>query len=216
MTTYRHRPDECEAVQWTDANAAELEAFAGSRFMTIDPEDRTDDPDATAAILSSPHSTWALLLPGDWVIRRGDSLTLLPNDEFTDLYEPAPAVAAPAKTALREQLRRALAEADGFNYEGLEPHDYQRHVDAVMAVLRGLTLRELELLHRPNTPPSRPEPHRMAAVELLRRTESYLSALHGSVARHDNLAANLGCAGCELRDQVGAELRRMADEERTP
>lgn len=48
------------------------------------------------------------------------------------------------------------------------------------------------------------------ARTLLTRAESYLSALHGSVARHDNLGANFGCAGCELRDQVAAELRRMA------
>ncbi|MFD9463499.1 hypothetical protein [Streptomyces sp. NPDC060027] len=46
--------------------------------------------------------------------------------------------------------------------------------------------------------------------DLLRRTESYLSALHGSVARHDNLAANYGCAGCELRDQTRAALRAAA------
>ncbi len=35
----------------------------------------------------------------------------------------------------REQIRRALAEADGFAYEGLEPHDYQRHADALLALL---------------------------------------------------------------------------------
>lgn len=58
---------------------------------------------------------------------------------------------------------------------------------------------------------STPEPR-----ELLKRAESYLSALHGSVARHDNLAANLGCAGCELRDQLAAELRRQAVEEPAP
>lgn len=51
---------------------------------------------------------------------------------------------------------------------------------------------------------------------LLRRAEAYLSALHGSVARHDNLAANLACAGCELRDQIRAELQRAADEEPQP
>jgi hypothetical protein len=45
------------------------------------------------------------------------------------------------------------------------------------------------------------------ARTLLRDTERYLSALHGSVARHDNLAANLGCAGCELRDRLAVELR---------
>ena len=44
------------------------------------------------------------------------------------------------------------------------------------------------------------------AIDLLRRTESLLSALHGSVARHDNLAANLACAGCELRDQIRGAL----------
>jgi len=122
----------------------------------------------------------------------------------TAVVSSAVAQSAPAETALPDRIAEVLDEC-----RTLIP---TAQADAVMAVLRGLTLRELELLHRPDTPPSRPEPHRMAAVELLRRTESYLSALHGSVARHDNLAANLGCAGCELRDQVGAELRRMADE----
>jgi hypothetical protein len=42
-------------------------------------------------------------------------------------------------------------------------------------------------------------------TRLLRDAENYLSALHGSVARHDNLAANYGCAGCELRDKLAAE-----------
>ena len=48
------------------------------------------------------------------------------------------------------------------------------------------------------------------ALDLLRRTEALLSALHGSVARHDNLAADLGCAGCELRDQIRAALAAPA------
>ena len=43
-------------------------------------------------------------------------------------------------------------------------------------------------------------------ARLLRDAENYLSALHGSVARHDNLAANFGCAGCKLRDRLAAEL----------
>lgn len=48
------------------------------------------------------------------------------------------------------------------------------------------------------------------ALDLLKRAEALLSALHGSVARHDNLAANLGCAGCELRDQISAALPSLA------
>ncbi|MEU7243405.1 hypothetical protein [Streptomyces sparsogenes] len=37
--------------------------------------------------------------------------------------------------ARRDRYRRAIADADDvFAYEQLEPHDYQRHTDAVMAV----------------------------------------------------------------------------------
>jgi hypothetical protein len=48
--------------------------------------------------------------------------------------------------------------------------------------------------------------HQTEPLALLRDTEHYLSALHGSVARHDNLAANYGCAGCELRDRITAAV----------
>jgi len=47
-------------------------------------------------------------------------------------------------------------------------------------------------------------------IALLRDAENYLSALHGSVARHDHLAANLACAGCELRDRIAAALPELA------
>jgi hypothetical protein len=49
-------------------------------------------------------------------------------------------------------------------------------------------------------------------ARLLCDAERYLSALHGSVARHDNLAANYGCAGCELRDRITAELHAVPAE----
>ncbi|MFF5609298.1 hypothetical protein ACFY65_23405 [Streptomyces cellulosae] len=48
--------------------------------------------------------------------------------------------------------------------------------------------------------------HQTEPLALLRDTEHYLSALHGSVARHDSLAANYGCAGCELRDRITAAV----------
>ncbi|MCL6734405.1 hypothetical protein [Streptomyces neyagawaensis] len=44
-------------------------------------------------------------------------------------------------------------------------------------------------------------------VELLKQTEAHLSALHGSVAWHDNLAANLACSGCQLRDAIRTALK---------
>ncbi|WP_371099895.1 hypothetical protein [Streptomyces sp. PU_AKi4] len=46
---------------------------------------------------------------------------------------------------LREQIRRACAEADGFQYEHLEPHDYQRHADAVLA-LRDREMERMKVL----------------------------------------------------------------------
>ncbi|MGQ4358536.1 hypothetical protein [Streptomyces sp. SAS_272] len=46
-------------------------------------------------------------------------------------------------------------------------------------------------------------------MDLIRDAANYLSALHGSVGRHDNLAANLNCAGCELLDRLRAEQRRQ-------
>jgi hypothetical protein len=46
------------------------------------------------------------------------------------LRDPAPA----PEPGLRERIRRACAEAEGFRFESLEPHDYQRHAEAVLNV----------------------------------------------------------------------------------
>lgn len=56
------------------------------------------------------------------------------------------------------------------------------------------------------TTPTDPAGTLRAAMELLSDAESYLSALHGSVARHDNLGANLTCGGCQLRDRITPAL----------
>ncbi|MEV7466171.1 hypothetical protein AB0O20_06600 [Streptomyces kronopolitis] len=37
---------------------------------------------------------------------------------------------------LRTRLRTAIASADGFDEDGLEPHDYQEHVDVVLAAVQ--------------------------------------------------------------------------------
>lgn len=36
---------------------------------------------------------------------------------------------------MKTDIRKALAESDGFDFEALEPHDYVRHADAVLAVV---------------------------------------------------------------------------------
>lgn len=135
-------------------------------------------------------------------------------------------------TARRDRYAAAMATRDGdtwpTEYENDEA-DYRRRADAVMAVADAeqatlhARIAELESFSR-DTDRLRRDwvvmRDRAEALDtrvqaltdglavdrtaLLRRTEGYLSALHGSVARHDNLAANYGCAGCQLRDEIRA------------
>jgi hypothetical protein len=46
---------------------------------------------------------------------------------------------------LTDELRRALAEADGFAFEGLEPHDYQKQAAAVRRVVARYVRADVEL-----------------------------------------------------------------------
>lgn len=77
---------------------------------------------------------------------------------------------------LREQIRRALAGADGFDYDHLEPHDYQQHVDAVLAA------RDQEMV---------------ALRERLRKAERAVDLLAGSHRRAEEAEAALA-AGIPL------------------
>ncbi|MDP9953082.1 MULTISPECIES: hypothetical protein [Streptomyces] len=49
-----------------------------------------------------------------------------------------PKTPMPGEDAIREQVRRLLATADGFSFEGLEPHDYQNHASVVLDMIRPL------------------------------------------------------------------------------
>ncbi|EGE40857.1 hypothetical protein GTY83_07350 [Streptomyces sp. SID4928] len=51
----------------------------------------------------------------------------------------------PGEDAIREQVRRLLATADGFSPDGLEPHDYQDHASVVLDMIRPLVGRVAEL-----------------------------------------------------------------------
>jgi hypothetical protein len=84
---YRKKPVEVDAVRWTGDNVAELAAFAGARFDTIDPRDRDDDADAS--VFDVLHSTWVRVYPGQWVIKgvRGEFYPCA-HDVFEQTYEP--------------------------------------------------------------------------------------------------------------------------------
>ncbi len=65
---FRKKPVIITATRWTGHNETELVEFTGNRFNALD-EPSPDDPDATAQVLDSLHSTWVLVYTGDWIIR---------------------------------------------------------------------------------------------------------------------------------------------------
>lgn len=88
--TYRHRSGTVRARQWLGANEAEIQELTGGVFYALDDEDRasSDDPEATANLLTAPHSTSALLYDGDWVVQHGDGFTRMTDDEFVAEFGP--------------------------------------------------------------------------------------------------------------------------------
>lgn len=89
---YRKKPVVVQAIQWTGQNAADIDTFTAGRFNVLTEADRAncDDPDATAEILDTLHSTWVLTQTGDWIIC-GVSGEFYPcrDDVFAATYEPA-------------------------------------------------------------------------------------------------------------------------------
>lgn len=68
MPTFRNRPVEIEAVQWTGDNADELREFTRNRFRVVEPTDRGSDPRPNAEVFDVLHSTWVGLRTSDWII----------------------------------------------------------------------------------------------------------------------------------------------------
>lgn len=137
-TTARYRcAEEAEAVQWTGSNAEQLRTFCGSDFDTIDPEDRGEDPDETAAVRSHTHGGWIGLTPGDWVVKHADHFSSASDEEFRARWAPAVSSAVPPTNEgeLRDRIRHVLARSDGFDPNELEPRDYLIQADALLAVL---------------------------------------------------------------------------------
>lgn len=92
IVRYRKKPVEVDTVQWTGDNEAELAAFTGNQFQALDPEDRTEDPDATGAVFDELHSTWVLVFTGQHIVRgvKGEFYPIA-ADVLAETYEPADA-----------------------------------------------------------------------------------------------------------------------------
>ena len=130
MARFRKRPVEVEAVQWTGDNEAELVAFAGTNFHAVDPEDRCDDPDQTAAVMDKLHNTWVRVYTGQWIVKgtAGEFYPITP-EVLADTYDPlhAPEIAShPAYAewcAMGERVRVELG-ATNPNHASWIPHPF--------------------------------------------------------------------------------------------
>lgn len=90
VKTFRKKPVEIQAVQWTGSNEGEVQELAADFFYRIDDEDRphTNDPEATGQVFDKLHSTWVLVYDGDWIIRgvQGEFYPIRP-DVLANTYD---------------------------------------------------------------------------------------------------------------------------------
>lgn len=105
ITRWRKKPVTVEAVQWTGSNEADVQALTGpGNFYPLDEQQRTNcnDPEATAEVYDKLHSTWVLVMTGQWIIRgiKGEFYPCA-ADMFAETYEPAEAGRAPLDEATR-------------------------------------------------------------------------------------------------------------------
>jgi hypothetical protein len=133
---YRNRTEMIEAVQWTGDNADQLRAFCGPDFDTIAPEDRTEDPDETAAVRTHLHGGWLGLKPGDWVLKYEDHFTATSDEAFRAVWEPdapAPDVVAAIVAALQERAGELSELAEEQMRPSLEERAQEWHEAADVA-----------------------------------------------------------------------------------
>jgi len=84
----------------------------------------------------------AVCPPWDGLTEQEQRLSLLDARSYLHAALNAGLVATPAvpvpaadQAALRDRIRRVLAQSDGFDFDSLEPHDYQIQATALLAVL---------------------------------------------------------------------------------
>lgn len=149
---YRHRTTEVEAVQWTGSNADVLRAFCGPDFDEIAPEDRTENPDASAAVRESKHGTWRGLEPGYWVVKIGEEFYEESPADFAAQFEPVPAPAADRAVGVADAIRTFPFDnfgMDDVSFALEDDPEAQEWVpalaDAVLATLPATTAQAVEL-----------------------------------------------------------------------
>jgi hypothetical protein len=135
------RATEAQAVQWTGNNETEMAALCSPfDFQTIDPEDRVEDPDETAAFRTHGHGGWVGLKPGDWVVKEAGRFTKSSDAEFRAEWAPAGRAPDTDQATLRDRIAAAIWERQnpGRRWADCEYRwraDAEADADAVLSVL---------------------------------------------------------------------------------
>lgn len=115
-----------EAIRWTGDNLEELELWTVGNFQELHPDDRAncEDPAATAEVFDKLHSTWILVLPGQWIVK-GVKGEFYPCDDetFHWKYEDADSP---------ESLRCDF-DCDGCHQDEDEDWDLSKHLSGPVA-----------------------------------------------------------------------------------
>lgn len=100
--TYRKRPVEVDAMQWTGSNAAALARWViGPTALvdgfTVEPDPRPEDDgtEFTGLLWVAANRQWLPIETSEWVLRDGRGFYPCKAEVFAETYEPAGSVVSP-------------------------------------------------------------------------------------------------------------------------
>lgn len=84
---FRKKPVVIEAMQWDGDSVADLKYWTGGAFFEVEPDDRTDDPDATGQLWVEANGRYLPIVTGEWVIKDSKGFYPCKADVFAETYE---------------------------------------------------------------------------------------------------------------------------------
>jgi hypothetical protein len=90
VKTFRKKPVEIQAMQWTGENLDEVLGFTGDRkFAVLAEIDRTlcGDPACTAELFVAANRVWMAIETGEWILRDAKGFYPCKPDIFAATYE---------------------------------------------------------------------------------------------------------------------------------
>lgn len=90
--TYRKKPVEIQAIQWTGDNASDVREFAEPAFAVLHDLDREllNNPECTAELYVAANSVWMAIETGEWILQDERGFYPCKPDIFAQTYDEVP------------------------------------------------------------------------------------------------------------------------------